>query len=86
MLQRLALARKPGRALLPCQRKTCSGQLLVDERGQLGLAHGPDFGGCQLAILEQHQGRNAANAELGRNVAVLVHRSEERRVGKECRL
>src|SRR3989338_3564986 len=35
---------------------TPSGQLLVNEGGQLGLAQGADFGGRQLAVLEQHQG------------------------------
>ncbi|MFM1818271.1 MAG: hypothetical protein RL364_1131 [Pseudomonadota bacterium] len=50
-----------------------SGQLLVDERSQLGFAHGAHFGGGKLATLEDHQGGNAANTELGRDVTVLVH-------------
>jgi hypothetical protein len=49
-----------------------SGQLLVDEGHELGLAQRADLGGRQLAILEQHQRRNATDAELGRDFAVFV--------------
>src|SRR5687768_9214612 len=50
-----------------------SGELLVDESGELGLAHRADLGRGQLAVLEQHQRGDAADAELGGDVAVLVH-------------
>ena len=50
-----------------------SSQLLVDECGQLGLAHGPHFGGSQLATFEDHECRNATNAEFGGDVAVVIH-------------
>ena len=53
--------------------KPVSNQLLVDESGQLRFAHGAHFGGSQLSVLEDHQGGDAANAELGGNVAVVVH-------------
>ena len=50
-----------------------SGQLLVDESHELGLAQCADLGGRELAVLEQHQRGNAADAELGRDFAVFVH-------------
>ena len=50
-----------------------SGQLLIDEGCELRLAHGADFRGRQLAALENHQGRDAADAEFGRDVTVVVH-------------
>ncbi len=56
-----------------CRSHAPSGQLLVDEGCQLRFAHGADFGGCQLTVLENHQGGNATDAELGWDVAVLVH-------------
>ena len=46
--------------------------MAVEEGRQLGLREGADLGRRELAVLEQHQRRNAANAELGRDVAVLV--------------
>ena len=49
-----------------------SGQLLVDECRQLCFAHGADLGGSQLAILEDHERRDAANTEFGRNFPVFV--------------
>ena len=49
-----------------------SGELLVDESGQLGLAHGAHFSGGELAIFEHHQGRDASDAEFGRDVAVFI--------------
>jgi hypothetical protein len=53
--------------------KPASGQLLVDEGGQLRLAHGAHFGGRELAALEDHEGGDTADAELGGDVAVVVH-------------
>ena len=49
-----------------------SGQLLVDESGQLRLAHGTHFGGRELAALEDHECGDAANAKLGGDVAVVI--------------
>ena len=49
-----------------------SSQLLVDEGGQLGFAHGADFGGCKLAVFEQHQSGNASDAKFAGDVAVFV--------------
>ena len=48
-------------------------QVGVYKGRQLGLGQGTDLGRGELAALEQHQGRDAANAELGGNVTVLVH-------------
>ena len=50
-----------------------SGQLLIDELGQLGLAQGPHLGRGQLTVFEQHQGGDATDAKFGRDVAVFVH-------------
>ena len=49
------------------------GQLLIYESRQLRLAQGAYFGRSKLPVLEQHQRGNAANAELGRNIAVFIH-------------
>src|SRR2546427_12149172 len=69
--------RRPASVTAPCAGPSGeSGQVLFQESGQLCLVEGAHLGGGQLAILEQHQRGNAADAEL---------RSEERRVGKECR-
>src|SRR5579875_689777 len=45
---------------------------LVDHLGQLALAHRADLGGLDLAALEHHQGRNAADAVGARGLLVLV--------------
>ena len=50
-----------------------SGQLLIDECGQLGLAHGAHFGGCQLTAFEYHERWNATNTEFGGDVTVVIH-------------
>jgi hypothetical protein len=60
------------RPALPDGRQA-SGQLLVDECGQLGLAHGAHFGGGELSTFEDHERGDAANTEFGGNVAVVVH-------------
>src|SRR5580765_252512 len=46
--------------------------MTVEEGGQLGFREGADLGRRELAVLEQHQRRNAADAELGRHVAIFV--------------
>ena len=50
-----------------------SGQLLVDESCELRFAESAHFGGSQLAIFEDHQSGDAANAIFGRNVAIFIH-------------
>ena len=55
-----------------CATTTASGDLLVDEGGQLRLAQCANLGGGELAALEQHQRWNAADAEFVRNHTVLV--------------
>ncbi len=45
----------------------------VDESCQLGLGGSAHFVASQFAVLEQQQGGNATNAELGGDAAVLVH-------------
>jgi len=57
----------------PCRWHATSGQLLVDEGCQLRFAHGADFRSSQLTVFENHQGGDASDAELGRDVAVFVH-------------
>ena len=47
--------------------------MTVEEGRQLGLRKCADLGGGELAALEQHQGRDAADAELGGHVAVVVN-------------
>ena len=46
--------------------------MTVDEGRQLRLRQRADLRRRELAILEEHQGRDAADAELRRDVAVLV--------------
>src|SRR5262245_58842086 len=46
--------------------------IAVKKRGQLGLGEGADAGRLDVAVLEQHQRRDAADAELGRHLLVLV--------------
>jgi hypothetical protein len=50
-----------------------SSQLLVDECGQLGLAHGTHFGGSELTAFEDHECGDAANTEFGGDIAVVVY-------------
>src|SRR6185437_9473524 len=45
---------------------------LVDQRGQLSLAHRTDLGCLHLAALEDHQGRDTADAIGARSLLVLV--------------
>ena len=49
------------------------GQLLVNESSQLRFAHGTHFGGSQLAVFEDHECGNAANAKLCGNIAVFIN-------------
>src|SRR5260221_140751 len=66
--------RRPASVTAPCAGPSGeSGQVLFQESGQLCLVEGAHLGGGQLAILEQHQRGNAADAELGGDLAVLVH-------------
>ena len=44
----------------------------VDELGQLCLADGADLGSLNLAVLEQQQGRDAANLETRGGLLVVV--------------
>ena len=44
-----------------------------DEGGELGLGNRTHLGTGGRAVLEQDQGRNAANAKLRRSAGVLVH-------------
>src|SRR4051812_7741032 len=44
----------------------------IDPSVELALRQGADLGGEDLAILEQHQGRNAAHAELAGGLGVFV--------------
>ncbi len=55
------------------RRRGWSGQLLVNECGELGLAHGSHLGGGELAVLEEHERGDSADAELGRNFTVFIH-------------
>ena len=68
MWARLRLARpaKPGSM-------SASSQLLIDESGQLRLAHGTDFGGGELSAFENHECGDTTNAELGGDVAVVIN-------------
>lgn len=50
-----------------------SGQLLVNESGELRLAHGADFGGGQLTVFEHHQRGDATNTKFGRHIAIVVN-------------
>src|SRR5213083_2448313 len=45
--------------------------IAVNEGGELGLGKRPDLGRLDIAVLEQHQGRNPANAVLGGRGLVL---------------
>src|SRR5690606_12245758 len=45
----------------------------VEKLGQLGFGQCAHLGGFQVTVLEQHQGRNPANVELGRRLVVRVH-------------
>src|SRR5512139_3307866 len=63
-----ALARRPAP---DAGRNNCL-QIAVDEGGELALGYGTDLGGFDLAVLEQHQCRDAADAVLGRRLRVLV--------------
>src|SRR3989344_5601737 len=47
-------------------------EVAVDERRQLRLGDGADLGGLDAAVLEQHQGRDAADAIFRRSLGVLV--------------
>src|SRR4030065_463359 len=47
-------------------------QVTVDECGQLRLGNRADLGGLDLAVFEQHQGRDATDTVLGRGLGVLV--------------
>ena len=49
------------------------GQLLVNESSQLRFAHGTHFCGSQLAVFEDHECGNAANAKLCGNIAVFIN-------------
>src|SRR5690348_16549601 len=46
--------------------------IAVNEGGELGFRQGPDLGRLEVAVLEEHQGRDAADAVLGRGRLVLV--------------
>src|SRR5690606_23068357 len=44
----------------------------VQESGELGLGHGADLGCGSLAVFEEHQSRDTADAELGGRVGIFV--------------
>src|SRR5690348_5269561 len=49
-----------------------SGNRLVDDLRELGAADGADLGRLHLAVLEHHQGRDAAHIVVARGLLVLV--------------
>ena len=46
--------------------------MAVNKRGQLGFGQGADFGRLDIAVFEQHQGGNAANAVFRRRGLIAV--------------
>src|SRR5690625_3257840 len=62
----------PGAPRRPPGRGWSGSEGTVDEGGQLALGNGADLGGLGLAALEQNQRGNAADAVLGRALAVGV--------------
>ena len=47
-------------------------QVAVDKGRELRLGNGTDLGGLHLALLEEHQGRDAPNPIAGRSVRILI--------------
>src|SRR5690606_468741 len=45
----------------------------VDERCQLGFGQSTHFSSVHVAVLEQHQGGNATDVELGRRLFVFIN-------------
>src|SRR3972149_9131023 len=52
--------------------RVTSSDIAVNKCRQLGFGHGADLGGFDIAVLEQHQGRDAADAVFGRCRLIVV--------------
>src|SRR5690554_7735206 len=47
-------------------------QRFVEKCGQLRFGHGAHLGGRRFTVLEEHQCRDAANAEFGSGIGIVV--------------